>query len=67
MKLILQRTDFSIYAYFETEKHFTKVEKERLKESKRLNNPHKILGEECDLEFSLPAASHMVIDVKKGK
>lgn len=64
MKLILENIGGGIYCYFETEKHFKAVQKNRT--TTRLENPKYILDNECNLGSSLPPNTHMVFDLKKN-
>ncbi len=67
MKLILERTDYAVHAYFETNERFKRMEIIRSFDSTRIKKPKKVLREECDLELSLPSRTYMIFDVKKGK
>lgn len=65
MKLILENIGGHLFCYFETNKHYKTVQKNRT--TKRLANPKAILDEQCDLSYSLPKDTHMVFNVKKVK
>jgi len=71
MKLIIENIEGSFYIYPETEKHFKKIEKLRLKGgSLAFMNPYDQLADECDLirNEAIPKEDyHLVFDIKKPK
>jgi len=62
MKLIIENSQNMIFVYFETEKHFKKVEKHRSTSLKRISASSLI--HECKLDIN----SYVVIDdIRKNK
>ena len=61
MRLIIERTEFGVYAYRETERHHARVEPDRTDAGRRV--PVTVLDDECNLELALKANEYIVVRI----